>query len=388
MKRVRRAVAFVVHHAYADALACYREPMRYYAEAGWQVDLYLGVSAQHPAPSFPQGNVVLRPLEISRSGTLRLVAQLMRRQHRYAAVFCAPGWGLDHAVRALALGNTPVGYISDELISDSELSTDSQRRWKARERAAHRRCSFTIALSAERAEYLRQLHRLPNSHPIFVVPNAAPGPAGRVPSHYYPDRLGLPTGRTVALHAGGMGWAPLGELISEAEQWRDDRAPALVCQGRLPSQMAGRAQRGSAYYVSESLPSTLLDYAVSSADVGLALYDSVKDNDRIMGTASGKLCLYLKNGLPVVTSRLPCFAWVEREGVGMCASSPRDVRAAIEAAAADSRRLSAGALRYYNEHLDFRVTFRPVAAFVEELAVGGVARQEPAASTTGEAVLT
>ena len=186
----------------------------------------------------------------------------------------------------------------------------------------------------------------------------------------------------------GMGWAPLGELISEAEQWRDDRAPALVCQGRLPSQMAGRAQRGSAYYVSESLPSTLLDYAVSSADVGLALYDSVKDNDRIMGTASGKLCLYLKNGLPVVTSRLPCFAWVEREGVGMCASSPRDVRAAIEAAAADSRRLSAGALRYYNEHLDFRVTFRPVAAFVEELAVGGVARQEPAALTTGEAVLT
>ena len=109
MKRVRRAVAFVVHHAYADALACYREPMRYYAEAGWQVDLYLGVSAQHPAPSFPQGNVVLRPLEISRSGTLRLVAQLMRRQHRYAAVFCAPGWGLDHAVRALALGKRQSG---------------------------------------------------------------------------------------------------------------------------------------------------------------------------------------------------------------------------------------------------------------------------------------
>jgi hypothetical protein len=209
-----------------------------------------------------------------------------------------------------------------------------------------------------------------------------------VQSHYYRDRLGLEEGRTVALHAGGMGWAPLGELIAEAEQWRDDRAPALVCQGRLPSQMAGRTARGSAYYLTESLPSALLDYAVSSADVGLALYDSIKDNDRLMGTASGKLCLYLKNGLPVVTTQLPCFAWVEREGVGVCASSVRDVRAAIEAAARDSRRLGASAVRYYNEHLDFRVTFRPVAAFVEELAAGGIARLQPIASASIEAVLT
>jgi hypothetical protein len=380
MRQDRRGVAFVVHHAYADALACYREPMRYYAEAGWQVDLYLVVSAQHPAPTFPQGNVLLCPLEISRAGAMRLVAQLIERRHRYAVMFCAPSWALHWATQAARVSGTPVAYISDELMVDSELTTDSQRKWKARERAAHRRCAFTIALSAERADYLRTLNRLSDGHPIFVVPNAAPGPAQRIPSGYYRDRLGLPQGRPVALHAGGMGWAPLTDLIADAEQWRGDAAPMLVCQGRLPSQMTGRVARGSAYYVSESLPSGLLDYAVSSADIGLALYDGVKENDRLMGTASGKLCLYLKNGLPVVTTRLPCFAWLEENGCGIRAASVHDVRSAIEAAQANHDALSAGAIRYYNEHLDFRTTFRPVAALVEALAAGEPARRSVAAS--------
>jgi hypothetical protein len=388
MKESRRAVAFVVHHAYSDALACYREPMRYYADAGWQVDLYIGISAQHPAPTFTQGNVRICPIEVSHFGAARLVAQLTSRRHRYAVIFCAPSWGLYWATRASALTGTPVAYISDELMVDAELLTASQRRWKARERAAHRRCAFTIALSAERADYLRRLNRLPDDHPIFVVPNAAPGPAHRVSSRYYRDYLALPDERPVALHAGGMGWAPLTELIAEAEGWAESRAPILVCQGRLPSQMAGRVARGSARYATESLPSGLLDYAVSSADVGLALYDDRKENDRLMGTASGKLCLYLKNGLPVVTTRLPCFAWIEDHRCGIRASTVREIRGAIDAAYANRAELEVHALRYYDAHLDFRSTFRPVAAFVEELAAGAVTGSWVRASTAAPAAQT
>jgi hypothetical protein len=139
--------------------------------------------------------------------------------------------------------------------------------------------------------------------------------------------------------------------------------------------MAGRVARGAVYYASESLPSGLLDYATSSADVGLALYDDHKENDRLMGTASGKLCLYLKNGLPVVTTRLPCFAWIETHGCGVRAASVRDVRAAIGIVRGEHARLSAAATRYYNEHLDFRTTFRPVVDFVDGLAAGAAARR-------------
>lgn len=370
MRAARRAVAFVIHHAYCDALACYREPMRYFADAGWQVDLYIGISAQHAAPSFPQAGVRLYPVEVSPAGALRLVGQLVRRSQRYAAMFCAPGWAVHWAAQVAMLTGVPLGYISDELVADEELTTPALHKWMQRERAAHRHCAFTIALSLERAAYLRHLHDLPEQHPIFVVPNAAPGPAVRQPSRYYRDRLALSDDRTIALHAGGMGWAPLASLITEAEQWQDPDAPALVCQGRLPSQMAACVARGAAYYASDSLPSAILDYAVSSADVGLALYDDGKVNDRLMGTASGKVCLYLKSGLPVVTTRQSCFEWIETAGCGVRAGSVREIRPAIEAARADFRRLSAGARRYYAEHLDFRRTFAPVVAMVEDLATG------------------
>jgi hypothetical protein len=69
------------------------------------------------------------------------------------------------------------------------------------------------------------------------------------------------------------------------------------------------------------------------------------------------------------------------------AGSVREVRSAIEAAHADGSRLSAGAVRYFNEHLDFRNTFRPVADLVDSMAVGRAGRRwvsaevEPAAMT-------
>ncbi len=93
--------------------------------------------------------------------------------------------------------------------------------------------------------------------------------------------------------------------------------PCSCARGGFASQMRDAGRTRGRHYVSEPLPSELLDYAVSSADVGLALYDSAKENDRLMGTASGKLCLYLKNGLPVVRRGCRASQWVEREGCGV-----------------------------------------------------------------------
>ncbi len=231
MSRPAPAVAFVVHHAYCDALACFREPMRYFALAGWDVDLYIGVTAQHLAPTFDGANVRLRPTSMSRTGALRLMAALVQRRPRYTLMLTAPTWALYWATRAARLTGTPVGYISDEIIVDSELTSPSHHKWKARERAAHRQCAFTIALSAERGEYLRAVNGLAADHPVFVVPNAPTGPARRLDSHYYRDTLSLPIGRPVALHAGGMGWKPLRDLVDEAESWEQSECSLARMSG-------------------------------------------------------------------------------------------------------------------------------------------------------------
>jgi hypothetical protein len=350
---VSRSIAFVIEHAYVDALACFREPIKWFAARGDRVDVFMRMTPFHPVPTFVDPGVRLIPLEVTVRGAARLVAQLVAHRPRYDIIFTCPQWSLYWATTAARVTGTPVAYISDELIVD-------EGKWKTREREAHKRCAFTIALSPERGEFLRTLNRLGDRHPIFVVPNAAPGPAVRLPSHFYQDTLGLDPRRPVVLHAGGMGWAPAEALAAVAAGWGED-GPAIVFQGRLAAQMAGRPNAGAVRYSPTVLPSALLDYAVSSADVGLALYDDRKANDRLMSTASGKLCLYMKNALPVITTRLACFEWVERDGVGVRIGEPEELPAAIRTILDDYDRYACNVRTVYAERLDFARTFAPVA---------------------------
>jgi hypothetical protein len=360
-------VAFVIEHAYVDALACFREPIKAFAARGAHVDVYTRLTTSHPVPTFSNPRIRVIPLDVSYGGAIRLVARLAAHRPRYAVVLAAPQWGLYWAVAASTMSRAPIAYISDELIIDSELTTAGQRRWKARERRAHQRCAFTIALSQDRADFLRGLNRLAGDHPMYVVPNSAPGPAVRQPSHFYQELLGLPPDRCVILHAGGMGWQPAEALAAAAATW-GDAAPAIVFQGRLPTQMRARESRGAVWYSPTTLPADLLDHAVSSAHIGLALYDAHKTNDRLMGTASGKLCLYMKNALPVITTRLACFDWVEREGCGVRVQTIDEIPAAARAICADYDRYADAVRRYYAAHLDFAQTFEPVIHAVEVLA--------------------
>ena len=353
-------VAFVIEHAYVDALACFREPIKELAARGYGVDVYLRISAWHPVPTFTNRHIRLIALDVTRAGTATLFAQLIARRPRYAMIFTVPQWSLHWSSVASRLTGTPIAYISDEIRTD-------ETRQKARERREHQRCAFTVALSEDRAAYIRELNGLSKDHPIYVVPNASPGPAERTVSHYYQDLFGIPHERLVLLHAGSMGWSPIAGLAKAAADWGQDQ-PALVFQGRLPTEMASQESRGSVWFAQTSVPSDLLNYATSSAHIGLALYDDRKANDRLMGVASGKVCLYMRNALPVITTKLDCFEWVERERCGLRVGSVDEIPDAARAIERDYDTYVCNVRRYYGEHLDFTKTFEPVAAAVDRLA--------------------
>jgi hypothetical protein len=353
-------VAFVIEHPYIDALACFREPIKALAARGYRVDVYLRFTAWHPVPTFTSGDIRFIPIDVTHPGSAGLVARLIAHQPRYAVIFTVPQWSLHCSTVASRITGTPIAYISDELRTD-------ETRQKARERREHQRCAFTVALSDERAAFLRQLNELPADHQMYVVPNSPPGPSARTVSHYYQDLFGIAADRLVLLHAGSMGWSPIAGLAQAAAGWGPDQ-PALVFQGRLPSQMNAFESRGSVWFSQTSLPADLLNYATSSAHIGLALYDDAKANDRLMGVASGKLCLYMRNALPVITTRLDCFAWVERERCGIRVSSVAEIPDAARAIARDYDAYVCNVRRYYADHLDFTVNFEPVAQAVDRLA--------------------
>lgn len=369
-------VAFVVEHPYIDALACFREAIKLLADSGWRVDVYTRLTSQHQAPSFERELVRLIPISVTPRGAVELVALLGVR--RYDAIFTVPQWSLHYALAGARLRGTPLIYISDEIIAEAELSTPPERARKARERREHAACAMTIALSPARAETIRRENQLPAEHPILVVPNSAPAPSVRLRSHYFADTLDLPPDTFVALHAGGLGWRPTEELLQVAARWGEGD-PMLVMQGRLHTQVATRRDEARVRYARTTLPSQLLDYAVSSAHVGLALYDGQKLNDRVMGTASGKLNLYLKNALPVITTALDCFEFVESAGIGVRVSEVAEVPAAIERIRRDYEGYVVRARAFYDANLDFAANFAPVIEALGQLKREGRVRVE----TTG-----
>ena len=359
-----RRAAFVIPHPYVDALACFREPIRLLAEEGWAVDLYTAFSPFHPAPFFGRANVRLIPVVISRTGAVDLVRRLVCHRPKYRWLVTVPQWGLHYGAMASRLSGIPMGCISDELKTELEATTTEQRDWKERERRAHQRCRWTIALSQERADFIREENRLGPNHRIFVVPNAGSGASRRVPSRYFHDVLGLSSDTRVLLHAGSLWWQEAKALIESAQSWTNDWV--VVFQGRFVASSNGWCDSAHVRFSQQVLPAALLGYAVSSASIGLALYDESRTNNRLMGTASGKVSLYMKNALPVIATRAGGFEWIEREQCGVCVSSVGDIPAAADRIWTDYDRYARNVQRYFDESLDFTTRFRPVAQLMAE----------------------
>jgi hypothetical protein len=355
----RPHAAFLIPHPYVDSLACFRELIRAVAADGWHVDLFTTPSSAHPPPFFEAGDVRVHALDRSKLGTVRLIAALAAHRPRYRWLFAVPQWALHYAAAAAAVGRIPLACVSDEMSADAEATTPAQRLWRDRECRAHRRCAFTIALSEARGEFVRRENRLGPAHQIYVVPNAAPGPAVRLPSRYYQDTLAIPADRFVVLHAGSWWWRDRFAAIEDiAKRWHDDAV--LVFQGRMRDDSIVDPGDSHIRFSTAMLPSTLLDYATSSAHAGLALYDPATANHREVGTASGKIALYMKNALPVITTDQPSLRWIEREGCGVCISDLSQIGDAIRRIRADYAGYVQRVTRAYGEHFDFSRALAPV----------------------------
>jgi hypothetical protein len=86
----------------------------------------------------------------------------------------------------------------------------------------------------------------------------------------------------------------------------------------------------------------------------------------------------MKNALPVITTRLACFDWVEREGCGVRVRTADEIPDAARTICADYERYAEAVRHYYARRLDFTQTFEPVVRAIESLA------RRPLAGARGE----
>jgi hypothetical protein len=86
-----------------------------------------------------------------------------------------------------------------------------------------------------------------------------------------------------------------------------------------------------------------------------------------MGTASGKITLYMKNMLPVIATANPSFDWIEREGCGVLVKDLRDIGAAVDHIRNHYDDYVRNVKRFYDDTLDFTKRFASVCTLMNHV---------------------
>jgi hypothetical protein len=90
---------------------------------------------------------------------------------------------------------------------------------------------------------------------------------------------------------------------------------------------------------------------MSAVDVGMVVYVSDAPQFQHMGVASNRLCMFLAMGVPVVASRQPSFAFLERFGCGVLVERAEEVPRAVERVLARRDDMSARALECARQYI-------------------------------------
>ena len=389
------------------------------AETGHEVDVFTYRQAGQPDAEFAQSRVHLRSLGVEgladfstaslrgvvkRVGWLPSVARrplvrtynvlgaglaggsrlaararsaVVEREAPYACVIGVDpdGLGLAHS---LARG-APLGYYSLELLLSYELSTPDDSQLKAQERALSQQAAFVIVQDEERGRLLAEDNSIDWSR-LVLVPNAPAGPARRQPSRYWHTRFDLPVDARVVIHSGSLGdWTGIEAIVDSTASWPQDWV--LVVHTRFEAQssayveaLRARADPRRVYFSLKPVPRQDYDPLIDAADVGLAFYVPqsssafTQRNVQAIGLSSGKLAYYLRAGLPVIVNQASTIAAVvDERALGISVATAADVGAALQRISEDYERYSAGALRFFDERLDFKRAFAEVLRRLDTL---------------------
>jgi glycosyltransferase involved in cell wall biosynthesis len=270
--------------------------------------------------------------------------------------------------------SVPVIYYSKELLLEKECSTFESRIVKPLERMCNQMCYLTIIQDKRRAKLLRADNNL-EIESIICVPDAGLGKAYRVKGNLLQEMCGIPQEKKVLLCAGYMApWAMCLEMAEAAQNWRDDFVLVLhswqedLVNQPYITQIRRLTQTHKVYLSLKQVDWQKMPELVSSADIGLALYQNLGEARGEIGHSSNKLAQYLQMGLPVITTDYPSLRDViDRYQCGACGSGPDSIEPLAEMIFDDYERYRANAFRCYENDYDFSKHFRKVIERIKDI---------------------
>jgi len=255
----------------------------------------------------------------------------------------------------------PLGYLSFEILFQSDLKTRALRRFKQGERAAAGRAGVALVQDKERAQALCTETGL-QADRLELVP-VAPAASAPVKSFALRESLGIPPGQKILLYCGNVeDWSIKPCLSAVVAQLPESWCLVVHSQFAVREETRALVRASPKLILSNEWKTEpeVLELA-ASADVGWAAYtpNSLSwmsgKNLELLGAASGKIGLYARAGLPMLCSGLPSLKHLL--GPFGCAAfydTLAEVPAALQSLADNSAVHRAGAIRLYQERLDPR----------------------------------
>lgn len=310
-------VALLFNRTYIDAHHCFMELANQLAKSGFGVDIYLIMNAVNHQPFFETPNIRIFSFPFSKFQRAEYWSKIFFSQDRkYKAIIATPIEGAWVAYNTAKIQRIPFYYFADELVEHLIGNSPEGMRKKlvARNYKANKKAAATIALGDERYTAQKQLNKIDYPHDCIVIPNAPAGDPVKLKSNYFRDIFNIEDRKPILLFAGTLNWNLAKKIYEESKDY-SDRNYHLIFHARTLGMM-GNDSHPFIKISNVPIPASMMNYAVSSADIGLAIYDKKSIHETRNGFTGGKIGTYLKNELPLITGSAENLRFFAEKGVG------------------------------------------------------------------------
>jgi glycosyltransferase involved in cell wall biosynthesis len=247
----------------------------------------------------------------------------------------------------------PIITLADEIKSGS-YAGDRSARWKRLCQRGMRASELTIVNEAERITLQRDYADLSSTQDVIVYPGGfrePPSPIDRVTARrergISDDAFVLCYSGTFNFGNGGLWLADALKSVPDLHVWGQILHSDPLVHGLLT-----RIYGAERLHLESARLGWREAWATSAAaDVGMVVYLQDAPQFQHMGIASNRLCMFLAMGVPVIASRQPSFAFIEKFNAGVLVDNAAKFSAALQLIRNEREVMRLGAKRAWAEYV-------------------------------------
>jgi hypothetical protein len=296
--------------------------------------------------------------------SLQVAPAALKKKYRYIFAVGQRGVVIGNTIRRLFGGD--LVYFNDEFPSCWPKS-----RWSRAEKTAVIRSRAIVVPDMCRASVLLNELELTAGPKVFALPNVPLDVTASSSINWY-ERLGVPLGLKLILHAGSVGdWVQIPEVLCFLRDWPANCALLIHSRDegevvRYRKSLSHLEQPGRVFWNATPLSQSELNSLILAACCTLGLYRNCGPNLEYMGMSSGKIMRSIALGVPVIASRLKGMEFIETHNLGVLIEYPGELPEAIRTIMIQRTQMAQNCIDFSRKYLSFETYFGELWAMLED----------------------